>query len=161
MSLDLASAGTSLLGAGGFDPLSAGISFGVNALTGIASGQKVDRALSESLPIVGGIFKAAHANKDKKAAELEAAITAKNEDASFGQMHGSNMPLAFGGELSMSNNVNTLNNVAKFETGGSHEENPLGGIPIGTDSVEEGEVKFKFPEGDYVFSDRLIYYANK
>ena len=57
------------------------------------------------------------------------------------------------------------NNIAKradggfieFNTGGSHEQNPLGGIPIGMGSngamntVEEGETM----KGDYVFSDRI------
>lgn len=47
--------------------------------------------------------------------------------------------------------------INEFNNGGTHEENPLGGIPVSRDSngipnmVEEGEVKFK----DYVFSNRL------
>ena len=47
--------------------------------------------------------------------------------------------------------------VVEFNEGGSHDENPHGGIPIGMGSngkintVEEGETKF----GDYVFSDRI------
>lgn len=45
----------------------------------------------------------------------------------------------------------------EFNTGGTHEESPLGGIPMGIaedgqpNLVEEGETKYK----DYVFSDRL------
>lgn len=44
-----------------------------------------------------------------------------------------------------------------FENGGSHEENPLGGIPQGADTegkqnlVEEGETR----SGDYIYSDRV------
>lgn len=44
-----------------------------------------------------------------------------------------------------------------FNTGGSHQENPNGGIPIGMGSngkmntVEEGETKM----GDFIFSDRI------
>ena len=43
-----------------------------------------------------------------------------------------------------------------FGAGGTHEQNPLGGIPIGKDKngtpnlVEEGEVKWN----DYIFSNR-------
>lgn len=46
----------------------------------------------------------------------------------------------------------------EFNTGGTHEESPLGGIPQGVDAegnpnlVEEGESRYK----DYVFSDRLF-----
>lgn len=49
----------------------------------------------------------------------------------------------------------------RFEGGGTHEQNPLGGIPLGTGSngkentVEEGETKFSFDDGDYIFSNRI------
>lgn len=45
----------------------------------------------------------------------------------------------------------------EFNSGGSHEQNPLGGIPIGIGAngkpnvVEEGETR----NGDYIYSDRL------
>jgi hypothetical protein len=43
----------------------------------------------------------------------------------------------------------------EYSGGGSHEQNPLGGIPVGGKArVEAGEVKFKFDDGDYIFSDR-------
>ena len=44
----------------------------------------------------------------------------------------------------------------EFKNGGSHEENPFGGIPQGYNEngelnlVEQGETKWK----DYIFSDR-------
>ena len=47
-------------------------------------------------------------------------------------------------------------NLVEFKNGGSHEENPLGGIPQGYNEngdlnlVEQGETKWK----DYIFSDR-------
>lgn len=47
----------------------------------------------------------------------------------------------------------------EFNTGGTHDQNPLGGIPIGVGSngklntVEEGETQF----GDYIFSNRYGY----
>lgn len=49
----------------------------------------------------------------------------------------------------------------EFNTGGTHEQNPNGGIPQGMDSqgvmntVEQGETKTTTPDGDYIFSDRL------
>lgn len=53
-------------------------------------------------------------------------------------------------------------NLNKFDEGGSHEQNPHGGVPLGRDSegimntVEEGETMFDLPElGKYIFSDRL------
>lgn len=51
----------------------------------------------------------------------------------------------------------SLNGVETFDVGGSHEQNPFGGIPQGQgydgtpNLVEEGEVKFK----DYIYSKRL------
>ena len=58
-----------------------------------------------------------------------------------------------GGDLNSQNSVKDL--VTIFEGGGSHKENPLGGIPQGTGSngkpnlVEEGETKWN----DYIFSN--------
>ena len=49
----------------------------------------------------------------------------------------------------------------EFKGGGTHEQNPLGGIPIGmgtngkVNTVEENETKYKFKDGDYVFSNRI------
>jgi hypothetical protein len=63
---------------------------------------------------------------------------------------------AMGGRINNDTN-STEERLVRFESGGTHEENPLGGIPQGMasngkmNSVEEGETKF----GDYVFSNRL------
>ena len=49
----------------------------------------------------------------------------------------------------------------EFEGGGTHDENPNGGIPIGFGSngkqnkVEEGETRFSFAGQDYIFSNRI------
>lgn len=68
-----------------------------------------------------------------------------------------NAPLmAFGGTLS-SNGADWTNGLTWINNGGTHEENPYEGVPMGIDSggkpnlVEEGEVVFD----DYVFSARL------
>lgn len=70
---------------------------------------------------------------------------------------------AFGGELENTYaqggfiNDDFRTDFTEFNTGGTHEESPLGGIPMGIaedgqpNLVEEGETKYK----DYVFSDRL------
>ena len=59
--------------------------------------------------------------------------------------------------LSNSGDHTYTNGVTTFNTGGSHEQNPHGGIQQGVapdgqpNLVEEGEVKYK----DYIFSNRL------
>jgi hypothetical protein len=63
-----------------------------------------------------------------------------------------NNKMAYGG-----NSGNSEDSLIEFNEGGTHEQNPNGGVPIGMGSngkmntVEEGEVKF----GDYVFSNRI------
>lgn len=65
---------------------------------------------------------------------------------------------AYGGNLN-NNNKNMLN---EFNEGGTHEQNPLGGIPQGIGSngkintVEEGETK----KGNFIYSDRIILTAD-
>lgn len=64
---------------------------------------------------------------------------------------------AFGGEL-MSNGTEWDNGLTYIDNGGTHEENPMEGVPMGVDAegnpnlVEQGEVIFN----DYVFSNRLF-----
>lgn len=49
--------------------------------------------------------------------------------------------------------------ITYFNNGGTHEQNPFGGIPQGIapnnhiNVVEEGEVKWESPNGDYIFSN--------
>lgn len=63
---------------------------------------------------------------------------------------------AFGGELG-TNGTDFTNGLLQVNEGGSHERNPLDGVPVGVDSegipnlVEEGETIFN----NYVFSDRM------
>lgn len=63
---------------------------------------------------------------------------------------------AFGGQLH-TNGADFYNGASVIESGGSHEENPNGGVQIGVDKhgvpnlVEEGEVVYD----NYVFSNRL------
>ena len=50
----------------------------------------------------------------------------------------------------------TEDNTNIYKNGGTHETNPIGGIPIGRNAlVEEGEVRYKSDKyGDYIFSNR-------
>ena len=67
---------------------------------------------------------------------------------------------AYGGPTGqMSQDPN--NTLVEFEGGGTHAQNPLGGIPQGMgdngkmNTVEAEETKYKFKDGDYVFSNRI------
>lgn len=74
-----------------------------------------------------------------------------------------NYPYAQGGRLNRfdyggaMNGLDLPTGMQYYENGGSHEENPNGGIQIGQDQqgnpnlVEEGEFRY----GDYIFSDRI------
>jgi hypothetical protein len=65
--------------------------------------------------------------------------------------------LAYGGESDSSSG----DRLTEFSGGGTHEENSLGGIPIGLgpngkmNSVEDGETRYNFDEGGYIFSNRI------
>ena len=67
--------------------------------------------------------------------------------------------------------VNTMTNenadggmLNHFKGGGTHEQNPMGGIDQGMGSngkrntVEEDETSFDFPEGKFIFSNRVKIY---
>lgn len=59
-----------------------------------------------------------------------------------GMVAGAKMGYAMGGNTQLT----------EFNNGGTHEQNPNGGIPLGQNaSVEEGETKWQ----DYIFSDRI------
>lgn len=58
---------------------------------------------------------------------------------------------AYGGNLT-NNNMNNKNDLTHINEGGSHEQNPLGGVPMGgNNTVEQGETI----QNDFVFSDRM------
>lgn len=46
------------------------------------------------------------------------------------------------------------NDITYYANGGTHEQNPYGGVPVGNNSsVEQGEIR----HGDYIFSNRIPY----
>lgn len=64
--------------------------------------------------------------------------------------------LAYGGKVGQYLNGGGLDNTSLVTTGGTHEANPNGGVPMGQNAlVEEGEYIWKGPEGKYVFSNRF------
>jgi hypothetical protein len=78
-----------------------------------------------------------------------------------GHMNFKQFQMALGGSVNDLVTKGGENDLIEFEGGGTHEQNPLGGIPIGMNnqgqmnSVEAGESKYSFKDGDYVFSDRI------
>jgi hypothetical protein len=72
----------------------------------------------------------------------------------------SNNLAAYGGNLNQTGLRDKRLN--SYGTGGSHETNPHGGVPIGLspngkmNTVEQGETSYKKGKGRYIFSDRLL-----
>ena len=104
---------------------------------------------------------AAKLNEELEKAKRQAAIQRSNafNDVSYKEGLSSLLnSAAYGGKLNMNNTMDNFSNgVNYFANGGTHEENPREGIPIGIDPqgvpnlVEEGEVIFN----NYVYSNRL------
>lgn len=63
---------------------------------------------------------------------------------------------AYGGFLRKYDLGGSLSDFNEVNAGGTHEQNPFGGVMVRPDaSVEQGETITNTNEGDYVFSDRL------
>lgn len=145
-----------------------------NTLSGAASGAQAGMAFGPLGAIIGGaaggllggITTALGNNKEKEAAEKAKKEYYGNLAANAKAIQRTNMDnqlsniAKYGGNISMNKFAaggTQTNGVTTFNNGGTHEENPLGGIPQGIGAnglpnlVEEGEVKYK----DYIFSDRL------
>lgn len=114
-------------------------------------------------PSKRGTFTAAAKRHGKSVQEFASQVLANKEDYSPAMVKKANFAKnaskwhhAFGGNLS-TNGADWDNGVIMIGNGGTHEENPMGGVQIGVDPqgipnlVEEGEVIFN----DYVFSDRI------
>lgn len=74
------------------------------------------------------------------------------------QVNPTEQSYAYGG--SMGGGYNDIN-LNSFEEGGTHEQNPHGGIPMGIgqngkmNTVEQGEASYDFEDGKYIFSNRF------
>lgn len=78
-----------------------------------------------------------------------------------GDIETKNLTIRFGKGGFLNPIANETKNLLTYQGGGTHQQNPLGGIPLGKslngkqNTVEQGETSFKFKEGKYVFSNRL------
>lgn len=136
------------------------------ALSGAASGAMFGPIGMIGGGLFGGVSKLLSAKKDQEQLlqqqqEQQDQITSStmgNLNSVFS--NGSNLPMAYGGQMENSSEV-PIGDYSHFGNGGTHEQNPNGGIPQGQNAqgqqrtVEEGEGKFKFTDGDYIFSNRL------
>jgi hypothetical protein len=79
---------------------------------------------------------------------------------------GMQMQMGYGGDLNSYMNQKAQGGLMddrfnQFSGGGTHEQNPNGGIPQGMGSngklntVEEDETSYDFPEGKFIFSNRI------
>lgn len=110
--------------------------------------------------VVGGI-KSIFGNKKAKRKERRAKNKARglNTMTTLESFMGKAYGFADGGNINnlMGRKYFAEGGLTSFNTGGSHEESPIGGIPQGIDDngninlVEEGETRYQ----DYIFSDRL------
>lgn len=93
--------------------------------------------------------------EDQQAQQVhQAAIASRSNELQPTQSYGE--VYANGGLLNSS--MPTNNTLTEYSGGGTHQQNPNGGIPIGDNNlVEDGESKF----GNYIFSDRLKVGKNK
>ena len=137
-----------------------GIGAGVGALIGGISGSKKENAAnSQEMQMQQ---KLAQSNYDgqlnqNRLGSYNDSVNNPINPIAQGYAYGGTM----GGEgtgMINSTDVNT------FNEGGTHEQNPLGGIPQGIgangqpNTVEENEVKVKLgKDNSYIFSDRLIF----
>ena len=104
---------------------------------------------------IGGVVEGN--SKEKEAAELaQQQQIAESQKQQLLQQYGSGM-MAKGGFMNSYAGGGKLDNVTNYATGGTHESNPRGGIPIGDKArVEAGEVRYNSKKfGDYIFSNRL------
>lgn len=141
----------------------------LSGLSGLASGAGAGMvagpwgaAIGGVAGLMGGLFGAGKRNRQNRAAEKRAAENA------LGQANASNDAItqqsidsamlnyaAYGGNFFPKT---SKNNLISFNNGGTHEQNPLTGIPMGIgvngkpNMVEEGETRFN----DTVFSNRII-----
>lgn len=126
-----------------------GAASGAAAGTAIAPG--IGTAIGAGVGLVGGVGSSIFGNSKRKRAKRRAErdamnnINAQNTELTEDSIYNSlSSQLADGGSL------------VEFKNGGTHEENPFGGIPQGYNEngelnlVEQGETKWK----DYIFSDR-------
>lgn len=155
--------------AGGITQIAAGDTAGgiFNTVGSIAEGIPVFGGLiGGALKGIGGIFSmGAQRRKELKEFAAKSAVKqqeAINEATNFNNSVGNKIyPDSLGTNIystgGIIKTVNPNDDLIKINTGGTHEENPIGGVPVGSDengtmnTVEQGETIMK----DFVYSNRL------
>lgn len=137
-----------------------GSSVGAGAGLGSAFGPVGSAIGAVGGAVVGGI-KSIFGNKKAKRKERRAKNKARglNTMTTLESFMGKAYGFADGGNINnlMGRKYFAEGGLTSFNTGGSHEESPIGGIPQGigdngnVNLVEEGETRYQ----DYIFSDRL------
>lgn len=114
-------------------------------------------------PSKRGTFTAAAKKHGKSVQSFASQVLANKEDYSPAMVKKANFARNFGGKKAFGGDLLTHgaewdNGLRVIGNGGTHEENPMEGVPMGMDAegspnlVEQGEVIFN----DYVFSNRLF-----
>lgn len=98
-------------------------------------------------------------NEQPTSTEFSAGVT---QQAPQSQAQANQRQMAYGGTNDFySENKPNDEGLVEFAGGGTHEQNSNGGIPQGYDNqgnlntVEEGETKYAFDDGEYIFSNRI------
>jgi len=157
---------------GGMDKNNANLigSFGQGAISGASAGAALGPWGIAGGAVLGGLAAGlgAHA-ENQQSKELESLNLAnqekQNKSLSLEQQRlyqptsvitnvGQGGQFAMGGGMSQQG-AGGMEDLVSFDAGGLHEQNPLGGVPMGNgNSVEQGETEYT-PE-NYVFSDRIL-----
>jgi len=135
---------------------------------GVASGiPGIGGIIGAGVGLVGSLISGNKQKKEQEEAQRIAALQAKQQQylslstAQGGLAPGVSNPnmLAYGGIMP--------NHLERYENGGTHQQNPLGGIPVGMgkngkmNTVEEGEVAYYFnklkdgKKGKVVFTNKI------
>jgi hypothetical protein len=146
--------------------VSVGGSTAQGAMKGLAAGAALGPIGMGAGALIGGVSSLLQAKKQQQAEE-EARIEQQNQTSrstlanmQYGVANSSNLPMAYGGNVNPIGQV-PVGDFSNFGAGGTHEQNPNGGIPQGYNAqgqlrtVEQGESGFKFKDGKYIFSNRL------
>jgi hypothetical protein len=146
---------------------SIGGSAGKGALQGAASLSSLGPIGMIAGGVIGGVGGLLSGKKQQEE-DLAQMKLAKDEatrttlaNMNYGAANGSNLPMAMGGLLNPLSVDTPIGYTTHFANGGTHESNPYGGIPQGKNAqgvlrtTEALESKVKFPDGDYIFSNRL------
>lgn len=128
------------------------IGTGLGAASTITKATTYKRDVTDALNMMGRLQKDYDSDFASALSNLKRDNNKKLGFANSSLLHNGNFA-AQGGQLDMANNYDT--NIVN--SGGTHEQNPYGGVQMGVDSqgtpnyVEEGEVRWK----DYIFSNRI------